>query len=313
VCIGTMLIPPLALVGCGEASRETQASRDAALARSLAAKASVDQGIKLTVAQATSNLDALGGALETTGRVPEGRAVQLQATVIDDALGITPLEKPMAKVSQAEWENIKGDLSKAQLALTGMRDAAKQAKDVLDSVKSESAARLADADRWQAQYAAEIKASRNQKIWAGLTGVAGVALWAARALNVPGISLLSDPLIRLIAGPVLKPIEAKAAEATTAATVVMSSDIGRAALGKLDQYLSANNLDVHKVIQNAVSKATGGAATSIEGLFKTVAKGVAVDQEKGAEAADYLTALRSKDIDTHLGVPTVLNGLFTLA
>jgi len=313
--IGLTLTTPLLLVGCdGQASRETTASRDTAVAEANKAKSSVDHTIKLTVAQATSNLDAIGGALETTGRVPEGQAVGLQAASIDDALGITPLEKPTAKVSQAEWEFIKGDLSKAKGALATLETTATQLKQDLDASKAVAEAKGAEAVRWQKQYDTEAQEFKNTKFGALCISAAGVGLWAARAFGVPGASILADPLMRMIAGPVLKPIEAKAAEvattAGTAATVVMGSDIGRAALGKLDRFLGVQNPEVSQLLSQVIGKATGGTADSIEGLFKTVAKGVAIDAEKSAEADHYLVAMRSKDMDTHLGEPKVIQGLF---
>jgi hypothetical protein len=314
--IGLMLMPPLALVGCGgTASRETTEARDRALAEQKTAQDTVDKGIKLTVAQATSNLDAVGGALERTGREPEGKAIQIQSETIDNALGITPLEKPMAKVSQAEWEDIKGDLSKATGALSTLKTEAAQLRTDLDAAKAVAEAKTAEAAKWQAQYTAESKEFKNTKFGAICIGAAGVGLWAARALGVPGIGVISDPLMRMLAGPVLKPIEARATEvaatAGTAATVVMSSDIGRAALGKLDRYLGTQNPEVSQLLAGVIGKATGGTADSIEGLFKKVAAGVAMDAEKTAEAAQYLTALRSKEMETHLGEPKVISGLFT--
>ncbi len=315
VFIGLTLTTPCFLIGCaGQASRETTEARDQAIAEANKAKGAVDHSVKLAVAQATSNLDAIGGALETTGRIPEGQAIQIQATTIDDALGITPIEKPMAKVSQAEWESIKGDLGKAKGALNILQTEATQLKRDLDTSKALAEAKGAEAEKWQKQYDTEAREFKNTKFGALCISAAGVGLWAARALGVPGASVLADPLMRMIAGPVLKPIETKAAEvattAGTAATVVMGSDIGRAALGKLDRFLGSQNPEISQLLGQVIGKATGGTADSIEGLFKTVAKGVAMDAEKSAEADHYLTAMRSKDMDTHLGEPKVIQGLF---
>jgi hypothetical protein len=315
VYIGVTLgAPAMLLSSCGGASRETTEARDQAVAADKQAKVVVAAGVKHTVAQATANLDAVGGALITTGRAPEGQAVVLQVDVIDDALGIEATDKPMAKVSQAEWESVKGDLGKARNSLNALADEASQLKSALDVAKNAASASEAAAIAAQKKYDDESKSFANTKFGATVIGLGGVALWAARALNVPFVGMLSDPIIRAIAGPVLKPIESRAAAtastASTAATVVMASDIGRAALGKLDRALGSANPDVAAKLTDFIKRATGGSASTVEGLFKQVAGGVAMDAEKTVEVSNYLGAIRSTEIETHLGEPKILANLF---
>lgn len=127
--------------------------------------------------------------------------------------------------------------------------------------------------------------------WGGWATVAGAGLWVARAFNVPGINLISDPLLRMLAGEQLKNVESKAAEfaarLNVARKAVESSDVARQGLALLDQFMTPE-------LRAKIKGLTGDRADSVEGLFKLLAKGHAVDSGVQGEVDALLTSIRNE-------------------
>jgi hypothetical protein len=135
--------------------------------------------------------------------------------------------------------------------------------------------------------------------WSGWVVVGAGTIWLMKALGVPGAQLLAEPLVRAIAGRQLKAAEAQAAtfaqRASTALAAVESSDVARAGLALLDRKLG---------LGDKISKATGGKATSIEGLWKMLAKDHAIDIRQQGAIAAILSEVRD-GMDTDGGVEGV--------
>lgn len=110
--------------------------------------------------------------------------------------------------------------------------------------------------------------------WSGWATVGALGVWVLRRLGVPGIGLLTDPLVRKVGGKYIDPLLEKQAEAEKQvgdlAATVEGSMVGRYALKELDKAMSDR-------FQDEIEKFTGGSASTLEGLFKWASRSHAVD------------------------------------
>lgn len=306
VIIVSLLATLLVLLqGCGPT--EAERTRDAQ--RLETQKEATEQ-----VSQGATNLAPIGQHLETSGRSPEGQAVLSQVEMIRGA--IKSLAKTLGfvldfknpTVSYAEWAAAKNDAA----ASTVLADRLGVEKKQMETV-------LAEKDQKLAKLQKVVDEEEKQGWWRFLakgafwSSVAGIGVWVARILNVPGIGILADPLLKFIGRPVLRPVEEQAQafsdKAATAATAVMASDVARFALGALQKKLDPS---LSTALAEAISRATGGKATSLEGVFKMVAKGVAIDEGQQVEVDSLLDAIRA-EMPTKMGEPEAVAHLFKTA
>ena len=289
------------LTGC---DMRSQAEIDRDNQKQATQTAALQQGAK-----AAANLGPIGQHLQATNMPAEGDAVLAQAALVVDvvsslarSLGIV-IADVQPTVTFADWQAAKNDAAAAR-ALATKLGAEKDALMGDLKAKSDKLKELEDKAKNDGWW----NALASGGFW---TAVAGAGLWAARIAGVPGVNLLADPLLRMIGKPVLAPVEQKAAEfgqqASVASTALMASDIARAGLSRLEQYL-AQDPEMGRKIANVIGKATGGQATTLEGAFKVIAKGVAVDEGKHAEVDALLSKIRA-DMPTTLGTPDALNAL----
>lgn len=104
--------------------------------------------------------------------------------------------------------------------------------------------------------------------WGGWASLGGIALWAARMFNVPGVQLLTDPLVKKVGGKWLNPVMEREQDFKDQikhlTSTIESSMVGRAGLQQLDALLP------DEVIET-ISMMTGGKASNIDELFKWAA------------------------------------------
>lgn len=110
--------------------------------------------------------------------------------------------------------------------------------------------------------------------WGGWGMVGGLGLLVARFFNIPGINLLTDPLVRKIGGRWIEPLEQHAQEAEEKiqhyAATVEGSMAGRAGLAYLDKVFGDE-------LSPKIKEITSGKADSVEGLFKWLARAHVLD------------------------------------
>ncbi len=244
----------------------------------------VQEKIDSNTAQASANLHAVGDHLETTGRDAEGRAVNSQTDIIDDALGIPETNRRMATVTQEEWDAAMSD------------NAAKE--------------KLADQlGREKEQLTGELEKARADAVWyrnltnsAAVAGVVGVLGAVGSAFGMPFLA----PIGRIICRKGFQKLEGQVAELQSqngvAMTTVAASDIGREALALLDSKLAAADPKIRESMLGAIQAITGRQVGSIEDYFKTFARSAAVDAGYQGEVDQLLRTIRD-DQDTAGGLP----------
>lgn len=212
--------------------------------------------------RAIKNVEAVATTLKKIpGMVSYGQILDDQSRVLSTTLMVSP--EDLAELN-AKGFQLESNLDLTELA-TNPAAAAEKSKEQADKdVK-------------------DVEESQSGSIWGWVATVSGIALWAARMLNVPGVNFLTDPMVKMAFGFVTKPLEENAALAQTRAKhlalTVESSIVGRAAMAHLDTKIGEN-----ESIKNLISKFTGGKASSIEGLFTHVAHANAVDSDEGNHA-----------------------------
>jgi hypothetical protein len=236
-----------------------------------------------TATRAKNNVTAVADTLDKIpGMKPYSDILDDQVRVLDSALMLSVEDQQ----ELAQNFTLKSNLDPVGLAVNPQAEAEKSKeqadKDVKDNEESQTSG------------------------WGWVITAGGFALWAARMFNVPGVNLITDPLVGKLCGFVTKPLEQKAAEAQTKAQhlalTVESSMVGRAGLAHLDTKIAGNE-DIKKLI----AQFTGGKADSIEGLFTHVAHANALDSEDGSHE-DVKTVLAEihNDMKTEGKIPVVL-------
>jgi len=167
----------------------------------------------------------------------------------------------------------------------------------------------AEAEKSKAQADKDVEDNDESQVgtWAWIATAGGVALWVARLLNVPGVQIMTDPVIKAAFGFVTKPLEQKAAEfeqkTKNLALTVESSMVGRAGLATLDQKLAHI-----PQINDYIKTATQGKASTIEQLFTYVAHANAIDSKTGShEGVRQVLAIIKNEMDTEGKVPTAIH------
>jgi len=297
----------LAILSCGR----TQAEKD------LDAQKQVIQADTTTqISQSVSNLEEVGLHLEVDGKPAEGSAIRSQADVIWESLkALTKtfnvvIERKMPTVTFSQWQAAKDDAQASRSLAEKLNAENVEYKNKLNEKNKKL-------DELQAKVEEEEKLGWWRKLASGgfLATLTAAGLWIARLVGVPGVNLISDPLLRLVAGKIITPIEAKAQTlektAQAASTAIMASDAARAALGLLQQRL-ASSPELAEKIKEFLLKATNGKASDLEGIFKMVAKGVAVDEGQHGEVDALLKQVRAI-MPTELGTPVAALKVFSHA
>lgn len=113
----------------------------------------------------------------------------------------------------------------------------------------------------------------NLLTWGGWSVVGGIGLYLARAFNVPGVALLTDPMVKVLGSKWIKPMEEKAAQAEESVKVlsdtVESSMVAREGLKSLDKTLAAYG---GTEVADTIKSMTGGDVGTVDGLFKWLAQ-----------------------------------------
>lgn len=247
-----------------------------------------------TVAQVASNLKPIGRSLHDTGRPAEGKAVSAQASILDDVVEVDPFDIPAPVATYEEWMSVKNDAAaKAELAK-----------------KFEFEAQVVKAEL------AEVKAANNSW-WAWLrdgSAIAGLLASGAavyRGLGGPGSQLIDLGL--KVAFPkgfaALQGNVAKLADKNEVlVTAVAASDVGREALAHLDTQMRRLPPEAQNALTGLLSAATGGKADTLEGFFKTFAKGYAIDEGEASRVDSTLTEIRN-NMDTKGGRSEAFMGI----
>lgn len=216
-------------------------------------------------AVANENVKTVAGALMTLEQLknatPFGELLFNQTEVMDAVLDLTLEEKAEFQPTIDEAKLTSGSLQDLQ------DEVAKSAKDTADAKKEVDEAQAAGFWGWV----------KDVFTWGGW-GAVGLGLaWAAHvaAGAIPALKplqLVTGPLLNRVplVGGALKGQE----KLKTAAATIESSEVGRVGLQLVDSRLPA---EWREKLGAALGAMTGGKATTLEGYFKHLAKGHAVD------------------------------------
>jgi len=236
------------------------------------------------VGTATENLHVVSGHLaQNPQTAPAGSIVADQARVIDHSLSLTEEKKKELQVQPT--------VSAVGLATNPQAEADKSKQDAAILIKANEDSRTG--------------------FWYWLTNgsllatAGGIALFAARLLNVPGVQLVSDPLVRWLGAKWIGPIEDKAQQAQqqvqVLSTAVQSSMAGRYALRAIDEKLTEEQ-------RKSLLLLTGGKVSTVEDLFTWAAQAAARDAGQSTEVHEVISHIKDS-MPTTGGLPTVLAAL----
>lgn len=241
-------------------------------------RANPDSKRDVAVGQSAANLKVLAAGMKQLGMAAFGWMVESQALVILAAQEWDPAHAPQATITVEEVVQ--------QPQATAQK---------LHNESQKTIKELPPAGWWEYLQATGCIT--------GLLAVGGIA-W--RALNLPGWNLI-EAALKASFPKTFNAQKAQVADlkqkAEVLTTAVVSSDVGRWALKKLDVELGKHD-EVCDAINKAVFELTGGEADTIEGLFVWAAKGAAVDEGKQHQIDALLKELRSM-VDTVGGKPAV--------
>lgn len=143
--------------------------------------------------------------------------------------------------------------------------------------------------------------------WGGWGMVGGLGLLVARFFNIPGVNLLTDPLVRKIGRRWIEPLEQHAQDAEETiqhyAATVEGSMAGRAGLAYLDKLLGDE-------LAPKIKEITKGKADSVEGLFKWLSKAHVLDhKEHDSNVVGEIVDEIKDQMETIDGIPSSIKNL----
>ncbi len=304
-CAFLVLFCGLFLVACIErGTTEGEMKANATLDKTkTVAEVAIDaeaQAKQRQIAQASANLRPLAEAVSVKGQPALGAGIEAQRNQIDGALDLPASQRPGPTVTTEQL------LADAQGALVTYRANAANMQSALDKAKIE-----ADDARAKVAAAEAVAKAEKEKAdaeatkawwWQAGSATAGILLalaGVATRLGLPGGGL-AQGVLSMVA-PMIQQ------RASTAETAVAAADVGRSALDALDRHLQSDP-ELAARLSGVIGQVTQGRTASLNGLFKTAAKGYVVDHAgHAAEAVDsLLTQVRGKTLETVGGVPVAL-------
>lgn len=290
------------------------------------------------MAQATANLDPLGRAVVDKGQPDLGQGVLAEKQNLAKALNV-PLPPPQIDYD-ALMRNAKAELAKAQSKadqLQGSLDAAKG-----EAVAAKAAAAAAETEAKLQREAATaaraelLKTTDNLKVMTDREREARKAVedeksradWEALKSSIlAGLATLATALVPVLIAmangafpalaPLLGPLQGVVMGALkrndVATLAVAGSEVGKSALGALENVLSQKDPELLSKIESAVGAFTGGRVSGLVDLVETAAAAHVKDAGVGLsrEVVKLVENVHDVHIDTAGGVPAILKNVLT--